>query len=65
MSSDVPVIGFIVGQGAASASMSTLPLVYGLPNATILTSLALNIILLNNITSTVLPFVAIKVVGKK
>jgi len=65
MSSDLPVIGFIVGQGAASASMSTLPLVHNLPGAAALTSLALNIILLNNITSILLPFVAAKFMMKK
>lgn len=64
MSSDLPAIGLIVGQGAASASMSTLPLVHNLTGATILTSLALNIILLNNITSILLPFLATKFTRK-
>lgn len=58
MASDLPVIGLIVGQGAASASMSMLPLVYNLPDAAFLTSLALNIVLINNITSIVFPFLA-------
>lgn len=40
------------------------PFVYGLPNATLLTSLALNIILFNNITSIVLPLAAAKLTKK-
>jgi len=65
MAADVPVMGFIVGQGAASASMSTLPLVYNLPYAATFTSLALNLILLNNITSVALPFIAAKLTKKR
>jgi len=64
MAADLPMIGLIVGQGASSASMSMLFLVYGLPNATLLTSLALNMILFNNITSIVLPFAAAKFTKK-
>lgn len=60
MESDLPVMGLIVGQGAASASMSALPLVYALPHATLFTSIALNVILLNNITSIFLPFLVHK-----
>lgn len=65
MSEDLPVMGFIVGQGAASAAMSTLPIVYNLPNAVIFTSIALNIILINNITSITLPYIATKLATKK
>jgi hypothetical protein len=35
--------------------MSTLPLAYGLPNTELFTSVALNVILLTNIVSIVLP----------
>jgi cell volume regulation protein A len=52
---DFPAIGLIVGKGAASAAMSTLPLAYGLPNAEMLTSIALNVILLTNVFSVILP----------
>jgi len=65
MASDLPVMGFIVGQGAASAAMSTLPLVYNLPYAAAFTSLALNIILINNITSITLPYVSAKLAMKR
>jgi len=65
IASDVPVMGFIVGQGAASAAMSTLPIVYNLPYATVFTSIALNVILSNNITSIVLPFLATKLAKRK
>jgi len=65
MSEDLPVMGFIVGQGAASAAMSTLPIVYNLPDAVIFTSIALNIILINNITSITLPYIATKLATKK
>jgi cell volume regulation protein A len=65
MAQDLPVIGSIVGQGAASASMSTLPLIYNLPQATIFTSIALNVILINNIISITLPFMARKLVHPK
>lgn len=57
MAADVPAIGFIVGQGAAAAAMSTLPLVYNLPFAQTFTNIALNVILINNITSITLPSV--------
>jgi len=56
LASDLPVIGFIVGKGAASAAMSTLPLAYGLPNTSMFTSIALNVILFTNIISIILPF---------
>ncbi|MBS7619818.1 cation:proton antiporter, partial [Candidatus Bathyarchaeota archaeon] len=65
MASDLPIIGLIVGQGAASASMSTLPLVYNLPQAATLTSLALNIILLNNLSSIILPFISFKLIKNR
>lgn len=55
LAGDFPVIGLIVGKGAASAAMSTLPLAYGLPNTEVFTSVALNVILLTNIVSIVLP----------
>ncbi len=60
LAKDLPVMGSIVGQGAASASMSTLPLIYNLPQAAVFTSIALNVILINNITSIALPFIATK-----
>jgi cell volume regulation protein A len=55
LAGDFPAIGLIVGKGAASAAMSTLPLAYGLPNTELFTSVALNVILLTNIVSIVLP----------
>jgi cell volume regulation protein A len=60
MSSDLPVIGFIIGKGAAAAAMSTLPIAYNLPYAQTFTSIALNVILISNITSIVLPFLGAK-----
>jgi cell volume regulation protein A len=60
ISSDIPVIGFIIGKGAAAAAMSTLPLAYNLPYAQTFTSIALSVILFSNITSSVLPFVGAK-----
>jgi cell volume regulation protein A len=65
MASDISVMGFVVGQGAASAAMSTLPIVYSLPYATVFTSVALNVILSNNITSIVLPFLATKLAKRR
>ncbi len=65
MTSDLPIMGVIVGQGAASAAMSTLPIAYNLPNATIFTSIALNVILFNNITSVALPFLIAKSLSLK
>ena len=65
MAQDLPVIGSIVGQGAASASMSALPLIYGLPQAAVFTSIALNVILSNNITSITIPFIARRVATPK
>lgn len=55
LASDLPVIGLIVGKGVASAAMSTLPLVHGLPNASVFSSIALNVILFTNIISIILP----------
>ncbi len=52
-----PAIGLIVGKGAASAAMSTLPLAYGLPHAEMLSSVALNVILFTNIISVTLPVI--------
>ncbi|MFB3889782.1 MAG: cation:proton antiporter [Candidatus Bathyarchaeia archaeon] len=57
MATDIPVIGWIIGKGAAAAAMSTLPLVYNLPFPATLTSIALSVILFGNITSIVLPFI--------
>lgn len=56
IASDLNIMGLIVGQGAASAAMSTLPLVYDLPQATTFASIAFNVILFNNITSIILPY---------
>jgi cell volume regulation protein A len=55
LADDFPVIGLIVGKGVASAAMSTLPLAYGLANAEMFSSVALNVILLTNIISIILP----------
>jgi len=55
LASDFPAIGLIVGKGVASAAMSTLPLAYGLADAEMFSSVALNVILLTNIISIVLP----------
>lgn len=55
LASDFPTIGFIVGKGAAATAVSALPLAYGLPNADLLSSIALNVILLTNIISILLP----------
>jgi cell volume regulation protein A len=55
LASDLPAIGLIVGKGAASAAMSTLPLAYGLPNTAMFSSIALNVILFTNIISIILP----------
>jgi cell volume regulation protein A len=60
MSSDLPIIGFIIGKGAAAAAMSTLPLAYNLPYAQTFTSIALSVILISNITSIALPFAGAK-----
>jgi len=61
LASDLPVIGFIVGKGVASAAVSTLPLAYGLPNATFFVSIALNVILLTNVISISLPLLIGKI----
>lgn len=55
LAGDLPAIGLIVGKGAASAAMSTLPLAYGLADTELFTNIALNVILLTNIISIVLP----------
>ncbi|MCW3980310.1 MAG: cation:proton antiporter [Candidatus Bathyarchaeota archaeon] len=55
---DLPAVGFIVGKGATSATVSILPLAYGLPNTTMFTSIALNVILFTNILSILLPYLA-------
>ncbi len=55
LAGDLPAIGLIVGKGAASAAMSTLPLAYGLANTALFTSIALNVILLTNVISIFLP----------
>jgi len=60
LSSDIPVIGFIIGKGAAAAAMSTLPLAFNFPYAQTFTSIALSVILFSNITSIVLPFAGAK-----
>ncbi len=61
---DFPSIGLIVGKGAASAAMSTLPFAYGLPNTEMFTSVALNVILLTNVFSVVLPIAISKKVKR-
>ncbi|MCW4052925.1 MAG: cation:proton antiporter [Candidatus Bathyarchaeota archaeon] len=65
LSADLPAVGFIVGKGATSAAVSILPLAYGLPNTTMLTSIALNVILFTNILSMLLPFLASHVSSQK
>jgi cell volume regulation protein A len=60
MSSDVPVIGFMIGKGAAAAAMSTLPIAFNLPYAQTFTSIALSVILFANVTSILLPFIGAK-----
>ncbi len=57
LAGDFPAVGLIVGKGVASAAMSTLPLAYGLANAEMFSSVALNVILLTNIISIILPIV--------
>lgn len=61
IASDLPVIGFIVGKGVASAAVSTLPLAYGLPNANFFVSIALNVILLTNVISISIPLLIGKI----
>lgn len=58
LASDLPAIGLIVGKGAASAAISALPVAFNLPNASLLSSIALNVILLTNIISIILPVLA-------
>ena len=61
LAGDFPAIGLIVGKGAAAAAMSTLPLAYSLPNTEMFTSIALNVILLTNIFSIVLPILVVRI----
>ncbi len=61
LATDLPAIGLIVGKGAASATMSTLPLAYGLPNTTMFLSIALNVILFTNVISIILPFLVSRI----
>jgi cell volume regulation protein A len=65
LAADLPAVGLIVGKGAASAAVSILPLAYGLPNTTMFTSIALNVILFTNILSVLLPFLASRMGGQK
>ncbi|MEM2112379.1 MAG: hypothetical protein QXX08_10980 [Candidatus Bathyarchaeia archaeon] len=66
MASDLSVMGFIVGQGPASAAMSILLIVYNLEYAKInIVSLALNVILINNLTSITLPYLSAKLAMKR
>lgn len=58
LSDDYPAIGLIVGKGATAAAVSALPLAANLPNAEMLSGIALNVILITNIISIVLPIVA-------
>ena len=60
LASDLPAIGLIVGKGAASAAVSTLPLAYELPNTATFSSIALNVILFTNIVSIILPFMVVR-----
>lgn len=64
LTADYPVIGLIVGKGVASAAMSTLPLAYGLANAEMFSSVALNVILLTNIISIILPILVARYSAK-
>jgi len=61
---DFPAIGLIVGKGVASAAMSTLPLAYGLAGAEMFSNIALNVILLTNIISIILPILVAKALQK-
>ncbi|UCH32287.1 MAG: cation:proton antiporter, partial [Candidatus Bathyarchaeota archaeon] len=64
LASDLPAIGLIVGKGAAAAALSALPLAYSLPQADLLSSIALNVILLTNILSILLPVLLFKLSRK-
>ena len=64
LTSDYPAIGFIVGKGAASVTVSSIPLAYNLPNAELLMSIAINVILLTNIISIILPVLASRYLKK-
>jgi cell volume regulation protein A len=55
LADDLPAMGLIVGKGAAAAAVSALPLAANLPNASLLSSIALNVILMTNIISIILP----------
>jgi cell volume regulation protein A len=58
LADDLPAMGLIVGKGAAAAAVSALPLAANLPNASLLSSIALNVILMTNIISIILPVLA-------
>ena len=58
MASDRSIMGFVVGKGAASAIVSTLPYALGLPNTDIFAGIAINVILFTNIISIILPIIA-------
>jgi cell volume regulation protein A len=58
LSYDYPAIGLIVGKGATAAAVSALPLAANLANAELLSGIALNVILITNIISIVLPVLA-------
>ena len=60
LASDYRIMGVIVGKGVAAATMSTLPLAYNLPNASIFSSIALNVILFTNVISLMLSFLIAK-----
>ncbi len=60
LAADFPTIGLIVGKGAAATAVSALPLAYNLPNADQLSSIALNVILLTNVISIILPVLVAK-----
>jgi cell volume regulation protein A len=57
---DLPAVGLIVGKGAASVAMSTLPLAYALSSGEFIAGVALNVILFTNLFSIILPFIAKK-----
>jgi len=64
LAEDFPAIGLIVGKGVASAAMSTLPLAYGLAGAEMFSNIALNVILLTNIISIILPILVARATTK-
>lgn len=58
MASDRSIVGFVVGKGAASAAVSTLPIALGLPNTDLFLGIAINVILITNVVSIILPMIA-------